>query len=301
MIVFRTVTEERTDGNTSSITDKKSMVYQFLIDKPEVFRKGIKLKTGKKAILGIAAFLIVFLACALLVVLPKTALGEEAESNPSNSEQIFYPTYVREGYTSMIEWKKDVKDYAEATVVKGQNILNNYKEYFSEEERSELQAVIDRANISNCFARLNEYSTELDSWKTKGQENKKIAEEKAAAEAKAAAAKKNSASAPSSGNSKTEYQKAVSSGYSGSYKDFLRAGVVYSNGNKFTYYSQRVLPGGGLKIPGRHTEGGFVKDADGYIVVANSKANGTVVDTPFGAGKVYDKGTSNNHYDIYVE
>lgn len=258
------------------------------------------MKTGKKAILGIAAFLIVFAACALLVTLPKTALGEEAENNSSNSEQVFYPVYVREGYTSMMEWKKEVKDYSDATVTKGQNILDTYKEYFSEDEQNSLQSVIDKAKISNCFTRLNEYSEEFDQWEVKGQENKKVAEEKVAAAAEAAKAKA-SVSTASSGNSRAEYQKAVSSGYSGSYKDFLRAGVVYSNGNKFTYYSQRVLPGGGLNIPGRHTDGGFVKDGDGYIVIANSKANGTIVDTPFGAGKVYDKGTSNNHYDIYVE
>lgn len=92
-----------------------------------------------------------------------------------------------------------------------------------------------------------------------------------------------------------------SGNYSGGYSDFMRDGVVHSNGNKFTYYSQSVLPGGGLNIPGRHVDGGFVKDADGYIVVANSAANGTVVNTPFGKGKVYDKGTSGNHYDIYVQ
>lgn len=89
--------------------------------------------------------------------------------------------------------------------------------------------------------------------------------------------------------------------YSGSFKDFMRDGVIYYNGNKYTYYSQRVLPGGGLDIPGRHTEGGFVRDGDGYIVIASDQPNGTVIETPFGYGKVYDSGTSGNHYDIYVE
>ena len=89
--------------------------------------------------------------------------------------------------------------------------------------------------------------------------------------------------------------------YGGSYSDFMRDGIVYHNGNKFTYYSERVLPGGGLNIPGRHTSGGFVRDKDGYIVIASDKSNGTVIDTPFGEGKVYDSGVSGNHYDIYVE
>ena len=38
-------------------------------------------------------------------------------------------------------------------------------------------------------------------------------------------------------------------------------GVVYFNGHKETYYSQNVLPGGGLRIPGRHVaEDGTVRD-----------------------------------------
>lgn len=81
-----------------------------------------------------------------------------------------------------------------------------------------------------------------------------------------------------------------------------RAGVVNWSGYKFTYYSQQVLPGGGLRIPGRHVNaGGYVADADGYIVLANDAPKGTVINTPFGApGKVYDRGTRGNHFDVYT-
>lgn len=83
---------------------------------------------------------------------------------------------------------------------------------------------------------------------------------------------------------------------------FKSAGVVNWGGHKFTYYSQSVLPGGGLNIPGRHvTDAGYVCDADGYIVLAGSAALGTVYETPFGAkGKVYDRGVSGNHLDVYI-
>lgn len=83
---------------------------------------------------------------------------------------------------------------------------------------------------------------------------------------------------------------------------FLRDGVVEWGGKKFTYYSQRVLPGGGLNIPGRHvSEEGYVCDGDGYIVLANDAPKGTVIDTPFGRqGKVYDRGTYGRHFDVYV-
>lgn len=87
-----------------------------------------------------------------------------------------------------------------------------------------------------------------------------------------------------------------------SLSDFMFSGVVYWSGYKFTYYSQSVLPGGGLSIPGRHVnDDGYVSDGDGYIVLAGSAPLGTVYDTPFGyKGKIYDRGTSGNHLDVYI-
>lgn len=86
-------------------------------------------------------------------------------------------------------------------------------------------------------------------------------------------------------------------------RQFKSAGIINWEGYKFTYYSQSVLPGGGLKIPGRHVnEGGYVADGDGYIVLANDSPKGTVINTPFGyQGKVYDRGTYGNHYDVYIK
>lgn len=85
-------------------------------------------------------------------------------------------------------------------------------------------------------------------------------------------------------------------------EQFMFSGVVNWGGYRFTYYSQQVLPGGGLPIPGRHVNaGGYVSDADGYIVLAGSAPLGTVYATPFGyRGKIYDRGTSGNHLDVYI-
>lgn len=78
-------------------------------------------------------------------------------------------------------------------------------------------------------------------------------------------------------------------------------GVVYHNGWRFTYYSETVLPGNGLNIPGRHVSDGKVCDADGYICVASSTLpKGTVVDTPLGTGRVYDSGCAAGTLDLYV-
>ena len=83
---------------------------------------------------------------------------------------------------------------------------------------------------------------------------------------------------------------------------FMFSGVINWQGLKFTYYSQSVLPGRGLQIPGRHVnKDGYVSDGDGYIVLAGSAPKGTVYDTPFGyQGKIYDRGTVGTHLDVYI-
>lgn len=131
--------------------------------------------------------------------------------------------------------------------------------------------------------------------KAKKAEEERIVKEKAEKEAKAQAEEQ--AQQTYSGSS------ASNSGVKISLSQFMFDGVVYSGGYKFTYYSQSVLPGGGLSIPGRHVNaGGFVSDGDGYIVLAGSAPLGTVYDTPFGyKGKIYDRGTYGNHLDVYVQ
>lgn len=85
-----------------------------------------------------------------------------------------------------------------------------------------------------------------------------------------------------------------------------RAGRLRWGGHTYTWYSQRSMPGRGLKIPGRHVDkNGFVCDKDDYIVVGSSVANKrkkVIVPTPFGKyGKCYDCGyVGNKHFDLYV-
>ncbi len=82
-----------------------------------------------------------------------------------------------------------------------------------------------------------------------------------------------------------------------------RVGVVYYNGHRETYYSQRVLPGGGLNIPGRHIAGdGTIRDENGYLCLASSDhARGTIVQTSLGPGIVYDSGCASGTIDIYTD
>lgn len=84
---------------------------------------------------------------------------------------------------------------------------------------------------------------------------------------------------------------------------FCENGEAYWGGWRWTWYSERVLPGNGLRIQGRHTSGGYVRDEDGYICLASDVLEyGTVIDTPFGdPGRVYDDGVGRNDtVDVYV-
>lgn len=80
-------------------------------------------------------------------------------------------------------------------------------------------------------------------------------------------------------------------------------GRIWYNGHTETYYSQKVLPGGGLAIPGRHIASDrTIRDADGYIVLASDDyPRGTVVETSLGAGKVYDTGSGSGNIDLYTD
>ena len=84
---------------------------------------------------------------------------------------------------------------------------------------------------------------------------------------------------------------------------FMNMGVIYWNGWRWTWYSERVLPGSGLNIPGRHADSsGYICDGNDYICLSSSSlSKGTIIATPFGrSGKVYDTGCSSDTIDVYV-
>jgi hypothetical protein len=81
-------------------------------------------------------------------------------------------------------------------------------------------------------------------------------------------------------------------------------GAMFFNGHRETYYSEKVLPGTGLAIPGRHVaDDGTIRDENGYICVAADPsylARGSVLITSLGPAKVYDSGCAYGTVDIYV-
>lgn len=79
---------------------------------------------------------------------------------------------------------------------------------------------------------------------------------------------------------------------------FESQGVVYLNGNKWTYYSgSTTADGTSISANGL--------DPNGYRVVAapSNVAFGTKIMTPLGMGVVHDRGTAitGNHYDVVIQ
>ena len=81
-------------------------------------------------------------------------------------------------------------------------------------------------------------------------------------------------------------------------------GVKEFDGHRETYYSEHVLPGGGLNIPGRHVaDDETIRDGDGYICVASDLSyldRYSILLTSLGPAKVYDTGCAYGTIDIYV-
>lgn len=78
------------------------------------------------------------------------------------------------------------------------------------------------------------------------------------------------------------------------------SGVNYYDGWRETYYSSNVLY---HYRTGEWTpdSNGVYRDSNGYVVVASSSdAQGSIVSTSFGPGKVYDTGCAVGTHDIYT-
>jgi hypothetical protein len=87
--------------------------------------------------------------------------------------------------------------------------------------------------------------------------------------------------------------------------EFIDCGIINYNDNIFTYYSENVLPGNGLDVPGRYTDDeGYVCDEDNYVVLATPDEDiyprYSTIELPTGRmGKFYDY-CPEGSIDVYV-
>ena len=219
--------------------------------------------------------------------------------------------YDRDMLENLVEVREGIETQ-EDDLKKQQQELADLKEQLNSEQ-AELQAKADAT------------STDLATFNAQLQAARDAkAKEEEAAKQKAAEASKNTTTSSNKNNSSsgsTNSGSNSSSNNSGNNSSNNKSGTnhgnyvipsggltpskgrIWFNGHSETYYSQKVLPGGGLAIPGRHiASDGTIRDKDNYIVVASDDyPKGTVVQTSLGAGKVYDSGSGKGNIDLYTD
>lgn len=219
--------------------------------------------------------------------------------------------YDRDMLENLVEVREGIETQ-EDDLKKQQQELADLKEQLNSEQ-AELQAKADAT------------STDLATFNAQLQAARDAkAKEEEAAKQKAAEASKNTTTSSNKNNSSsgsTNSGSNSSSNNSGNNSSNNNSGTnhgnymipsggltpskgrIWFNGHSETYYSQKVLPGGGLAIPGRHiASDGTIRDKDNYIVVASDDyPKGTVVQTSLGAGKVYDSGSGKGNIDLYTD
>lgn len=224
-------------------------------------------------------------AVELSDVIQEEWMSDEVNYDVTTSVAYEYKRMLKErGFDSIWEQKQFIEDKNSEYQNKAEEDIDFLGEYIEEDNQDLLKKYAEKIGSAQTCTQIQECEEKYKEIIQEAEQVKKEEEERIAAE-KAAAEKR---------------RQQMQGDGSVSFNHFMSAGVINWGGYKYTYYSQSVLPGGGLRIPGRHVEGGFVKDGDGYICVANSRPNGTILSSPWGACKIYDKGTSGNHIDVYV-
>ena len=274
-------------------------------------KKYLELITAKKSILAIS--LLVALTLIFTIAIHSQADSQDTKLAPNNTSNHILAAKVVHAAEAEIS-----EDTIEKPTTEDETLADNYarsynyyKELYSPKEQPK-KVVVDGVEIDyiagapysvyEAIAKANIEETEtvvVNNEVYLAEPTEQVVES-----IEAETVENNTEETPEETPEATE---APAETYSGDYNpaDFAWMGVINWNGSKWTYYSEKVLPGGGLNIPGRHVdEYGFVCDENGYICLAADPsyiARGSVISTPFGReGKIYDCGCAYGTVDCYV-
>ena len=215
--------------------------------------------------------------------------------------------YDRDMLENLVEVREGIETQ-EDDLKQQQQELADLKEQLNSEQ-AELQAKADAT--STDLATFNAQLQAARDAKVKEEEAAKQKAAEAAANTTTSSNKNNSSSSNTNSGSNSSSNSNSGSNSGNNHGNYVipsggltpSKGRIWFNGHSETYYSQKVLPGGGLAIPGRHiASDGTIRDKDNYIVVASDDyPKGTVVQTSLGAGKVYDSGSGKGNIDLYTD
>ena len=222
----------------------------------------------------------------MLSILPNATFGETLYN--ATTTMVAYNTslegreYLQEGYVDQEQWQNEFNAKA-AELESTYSELLELRDYLSEDN----QAIVDNFSLDSF-----KYISELE--ETNGQFAAMCDEALAAKERQLERQRQQRAA------QQQQQQAAQQQSYSGNSGSFKSQGVIYQNGIRYTYYSSNVLYH--YRTPEWNAgSDGIYRDSAGYIIVASSDhSQGSVVSTPFGAGKVYDSGCASGTIDIYT-
>lgn len=222
----------------------------------------------------------------MFFILPNATFGETLYN--ATTTMVAYNTslegreYLQERYIDQEQWQNEF-DTKAAELEAIHSELLELRDYLSEDN----QAIVDNFNLDSF-----KYISELE--ETSGQLAAMRDEALAAKERQLERQRQQRAA------QQQQQQAAQQQSYSGNSGSFKSQGVIYQNGIRYTYYSSNVLYH--YRTPEWNAgSDGIYRDSAGYIVVASSDhSQGSVVSTPFGAGKVYDSGCASGTIDIYT-
>ena len=197
--------------------------------------------------------------------------------------------YDKEMLENMMEIRQGIETQEEDLKSQQQELTDLQSQLNTEQQNLQAKAAATSTDLATVNAQLQ---AAREAQAKQEEEAQKKAQEEAAKQASASTG--NNTSGSSSSNGKYNIP---SGGLTPS------KGRIWFNGHTETYYSQKVLPGAGLNIPGRHiASDGTIRDKDGFIVLASDDyPKGTVVETSLGAGKVYDSGSGKGNIDLYTD
>lgn len=201
----------------------------------------------------------------------------------------------------MDSYMSDLTDHRNRADGRADAIAAAYSGYIDDAAIEELHTYEAYAKAASSSGEADEWVAKIDGKEGEARVAKETAEAKKAQQEAAAKQAAQVAQANSSASSSSSEGVASASGGFMTVSQFKFRGAMNWNGHRWTYYSETVLPGSALNIPGRHVADGAVCDADGYVVLASCDyAKGTVIDTPIGKGKVYDYCPTSGTIDLYV-
>ena len=227
--------------------------------------------------------------------------------------------YDKEMLENMVKVREGIETQEKDLKSQQQELADLQSQLNGEKQDLQAKATATSTDLATVNAQLQEAREEQarqeeEAQKKAAEEAQKKAQEAAAKQASASTGKNNNSGSSNNNSSKPSnagnHSGSSSGGSSSNGKYNIPSGGltpskgrITFNGHTETYYSQKVLPGGGLNIPGRHiASDGTIRDGEGYIVLASDDySKGTVVQTSLGPGKVYDSGSGKGNIDLYTD